>query len=123
MVFAKEIALSKKDRAFLRLAALAAVQSTCAMQHGAVIVRSGSVLAIGWNKAKNGHIVFGNGELLCCTVHAEMDALRQVASDTTNATMYVARINNHGETRLSKPCESCARALLDAGIKRVVYTS
>ena len=57
-----------------------------------------------------------------CSVHAEVDALRNV-KDAVGATVYVARINRQGEQRLSKPCLSCQQYLDKRGIKRVVYTT
>jgi len=36
--------------------------------------------------------------------------------------LYVARVNNRGEQKMSRPCPQCMQLLIDAGIKRVVYT-
>ena len=114
--------LSKKDRSFLALAVKIAEQSSCDTRHGAVIVKGGSVLAVGWNKNKNHPTVFGEGSILCASVHAEMDALSKV-SDAKGATMYIARLNKRGVPMMSKPCESCSEGLDRAGIRRVVHTA
>lgn len=51
----------------------------------------------------------------CHGKHAEQDALKNVPEDKKDllngATAFVTRY----------PCEECARALIDAGIKRIVY--
>ena len=36
--------------------------------------------------------------------------------------MYVARINNQGEFRNSRPCPMCQEVLKFVGVKRVVFT-
>lgn len=50
----------------------------------------------------------------CRAIHSEIDAISKAASagvSTAGATMYITRY----------PCEACARAIIAAGIKRVVY--
>lgn len=38
------------------------------------------------------------------------------------ATIYVARVNSLGETRLARPCLMCIAGLSVAGIRDIVYT-
>lgn len=45
------------------------------------------------------------------TIHAEIDAIIRAKRDLTGATAYVTRY----------PCENCARALVRAGVRKVVY--
>ena len=50
----------------------------------------------------------------CDAVHSEIDAISQAAKcglKTNGATIYVTRY----------PCENCARAIVAAGIKKVIY--
>ena len=50
----------------------------------------------------------------CRAIHSEVDAISRVAkscSSTRNCTIYVTRY----------PCEACARTIVSAGIKRVLY--
>lgn len=50
----------------------------------------------------------------CRAIHSEIDAICRVAKSsatTRNSTIYVTRY----------PCEACARAIVAAGIKRVLY--
>lgn len=39
------------------------------------------------------------------------------------ATMYVARVDSKGYTRIARPCDRCMQTLYDAGIREVVYTN
>lgn len=53
--------------------------------------------------------------------HAEIAALRRV-SDPRGCDVFVARVNRLGAPALSKPCDSCYSALVDAGVRKIVYT-
>ena len=55
------------------------------------------------------------------SVHAEQDALSR-CGDPKGAILYVARIGRSGNVGLAKPCGSCQRKLIKAGVKRVYYT-
>lgn len=55
------------------------------------------------------------------TVHAEIDALSRVA-DARGAIVFVARVGKAGDQKFSRPCNNCAKALAEAGVKAVVYT-
>ena len=47
----------------------------------------------------------------CRAIHSEIDAICSAGCSLQGATIYVTRY----------PCEGCARAIVSAGIKRVVY--
>ncbi len=84
------------------------------------------VLSIGWNsyskshpkqlrwakKNHNSHRIF---------LHAEISAIIR-CKDGIPYHIYVARVNRKGEARLAKPCKICKMAIMDVGIKKVVYT-
>jgi deoxycytidylate deaminase len=115
--------LSKKEKKFINLAKLLAEHSIEKQKHGAVVVKSGRVVGTGFNKFKNHPRVIE--ELFIkkyCSRHAEEVAIRQAGIHSKGATLYVARINNSGISRNSKPCEECSNLIDDAGIKKVVYT-
>lgn len=57
------------------------------------------------------------------TVHAEVAAIRKAGGSLKGATIYVSRVGKSGRTRLSRPCENCMKAIIDAGIKSIVYTN
>ena len=92
------------------------------MKHGAVIVKGGRVLSVGINKFRN-HPLIIQPEIIktVCSVHAEVDALRKI-KDARGATIYVARVNNRGAERMSRPCNYCYDAIRKAGISKIIYT-
>ena len=121
------IEVSKRQLRYIELAKNMAKQSEYGkLKHGAVLVKGGSVLSASFNKDK--YSSFGarfrdpnNGH---ATHHAELGCVLAVdKSKISGATMYVVRINNHGEFRLSKPCPMCHQILKHCGVKRVIYST
>lgn len=119
----------------LRLALRVAETSEVSQKHGAVVVRGGSVLSIGYNSYTNDPKCFPENYLNdtrknpkifnpeAISVHAEVAAMKRCASESLRgATVYVARITQGGFIGNSAPCQACAQALLEAGVKKVVYT-
>lgn len=102
-------------------------------KHGAVLVKSGRVLAFAPNIFKNSPNLF---EVIYpddierrmrdirdhCSVHAEARVVKMVGDDARGSTVYVARVNKHGAPLLSKPCSECQKTLAEAGVKAVIYT-
>ncbi|QTA37614.1 dCMP deaminase family protein [Thermosipho ferrireducens] len=117
------------DIYFSKIAKLIAERSTCIHRKvGAVIVRDKRILSTGYNQPPSGfphcnsigcirddlNIPSGNNQEICYALHAEQNALVQAARfgiSTENATIYVTH----------KPCSVCARLIINAGIKRVVF--
>ncbi|MFO0724672.1 MAG: bifunctional diaminohydroxyphosphoribosylaminopyrimidine deaminase/5-amino-6-(5-phosphoribosylamino)uracil reductase RibD [Myxococcota bacterium] len=95
------------DEAFMRLALEAAKKGVGFTSPnpavGAVIVKNGAVLAIGWHRKAG-------------TDHAEVAALRQLEFSAEGATLYstLEPCNHFGRTG------PCTEAILGAGIRRVV---
>ncbi|GMU95853.1 MULTISPECIES: cytidine/deoxycytidylate deaminase family protein [Ignavibacterium] len=111
------------DEYFLKLAMLASERATCPRMHcGCVLVKDRFVLATGYNGSLPGQ---PHCEDVGCLIvdnhcvrtnHAEMNALIQAARhgvNTTGATAYITNMS----------CTTCAKALIAAGIKRVVVFS
>ena len=111
------------DEYFLKLAMLASERATCPRMHcGCVLVKNKDVIATGYNGSipgddhcdQVGCLIVENHCVR--TVHAEMNALIQAAKRghaVEGATAYVTNM----------PCTTCAKALITAGIKRVVVFS
>jgi dCMP deaminase len=111
------------DQYFLKLAMLASERATCPRMHcGCVIVKDRYVLSTGYNGSLPG---LEHCEDIGCLIvdghcvrtnHAEMNAIAQAARHGValeGATAYVTNM----------PCTTCAKALLAAGIRRVVVFS
>lgn len=112
-----------KDQYFMSFALAAAKASKCPKaQYGAVIVdRNGRIVATGYNGKPQGSLnddecyrlnVIPNSEKSPCCIHAEANALMYCDRDKAEGgTMYVNGV----------PCQMCALAIMQSGIKRLVY--
>lgn len=120
----KGITLSNKQRSFLNLAVRMSETSELPQQHGAVIVKAGSVISLGVNKWRNRSLNnHKDGYNPHLTYHAEVDAISHAGTDLTGAVIYIARIGKDGSEKFSRPCQRCTQAIKEAGIKKVVYTT
>lgn len=107
------------DKRYLRMATVWAENSYCKRrQVGALIVKDQMIISDGYNGTPSGF------ENICedennvtkpYVLHAEANAITKIArsSNSSNgATMYVT----------ASPCIECAKLIIQAGIKRVVYS-
>ncbi len=117
------------DEYFMRMAYLVSTRSTCTRRKvGAVIVKDKRILATGYNGPPKGlahcdvtgcireelNVPSGERHELCRGLHAEQNAIIQAAVHGVSirgATIYVT---NH-------PCVVCAKMLINAEIKEIVY--
>lgn len=117
------------DIYFMMIAGVAASRSTCLRRRvGAVIVRDNHIISTGYNGAPKGlphcgevgclrtilGIPSGERHEICRGSHAEMNAIAQAAfvgASTAGASIF----STH------EPCSFCTKAIINAGIKRVVY--
>lgn len=115
--------LSKREESFLSVARYFAARSRSKKKHGAVMVKSGRVVGTGYNKDRN-HPLFISPEHIKphCSRHAEMEAIKEAGKNAEGAVLYVARVNNQGKDRISKPCKICQAIIKDKKIKKVIYT-
>ena len=109
------------DDYFMDIAFTVAQRSTCDRAHvGCVLVRDRRMLCTGYNGApaglphcdEVGHLMI-DGHCVR-TLHAEQNAIIQAALhgvSTQGATAYVTH----------QPCLTCAKMLINAGVRRVVY--
>lgn len=79
--------------------------------------RLGAVLMRGGNVLSRGHNIMASDK----SIHAEAMCVNK-ADNANGATMVVTRIRKDGKLSSSKPCESCMKMLIDAGIKKIVFT-
>ncbi len=113
----------------MRMAHLAASRSTCLRRHvGAVIVKDRMVLSTGYNDTPRGLPNCGDGGCArcasdaptgvgldtCLCLHGEQNAIVQAAYhgvSINGASIYVTH----------QPCLTCAKMILNAGVRRVVF--
>jgi len=95
-------------------------------RHGAVLFGGGAVINASHNK--NNTCSFGarfrNPDAGRATLHAELGCILNVERQaTSNADVYVVRINPAGQFKNSRPCPMCAEAMRFVGVKRCFYTT
>ena len=106
------------DLRYLRMAKIWAENSYCTRrQVGALIVKDKMIISDGYNGMPSGFPNVCEGEdglTLPCVLHAEANAITKIARSGNNsdgATLYVT----------DSPCIECAKLIIQAGIRRVVY--
>ena len=108
----------KLDLRYLRMARIWAENSYCQRrQVGALVVKNKMIISDGYNGTPSG---FENvcedeqGVTKSYVLHAEANAITKLARSNNNsdgATIYIT----------ASPCIECAKLIIQAGIKRVVY--
>ena len=106
------------DRRYLRMATIWSENSYCQRrQVGALIVKDKMIISDGYNGTPVGFENIcedENGVTKPYVLHAEANAITKVAKSGNNsndATLYVT----------ASPCVECAKLIIQAGIKRVIY--
>ncbi len=108
------------DRAYLKMALEWAKLSHCTRKKvGALVVKDGMIISDGYNGTPSGfpnHCEDEHGDTFWHVLHAEANAIMKLARSTNNAqdaTLYITL----------SPCKDCCKLILQAGIKRIVYTT
>ena len=115
---------------YLDIAETVSERGTCLRRnYGAIIVKNDQIISTGYVGAPRGRkncvdmgyctreamqVPRGERYELCRSVHAEANAITKVAKSANNcdgSTLYVT----------ASPCIECAKLIIQAGIKRVVY--
>ena len=106
------------DKRYIRMASIWAENSYCTRrQVGALIVKDKMIISDGYNGTPSGFENIcedDNGVTKPYVLHAEANAITKIArsgNSSDGATMYVT----------ASPCIECAKLIIQAGIKRVVY--
>lgn len=108
----------KLDLRYLRMAQIWAENSYCKRrQVGALVVKEKMIISDGYNGTPSGFenvCEDDNNVTKPYVLHAEANAITKLARSNNNsdgATLYVT----------ASPCIECAKLIIQAGIKRVVY--
>ena len=108
----------KFDGRYLEMAAVWAKNSYCTRrQVGAILVKDRMIISDGYNGTPAGFenvCEDENGVTKPYVLHAEANAITKVAKSSNSsegATLYIT----------DSPCMECAKLIIQAGIKRVVY--
>jgi dCMP deaminase len=110
---------SALDRRYLKMAKIWSENSYCRRrQVGALIVKDKMIISDGYNGTPSGfENVCEDDDFMTkpYVLHAEANAITKIARSHNNsdgATLYVT----------ASPCIECAKLIIQAGIKRVVYS-
>ena len=110
--------MNKFDHSYIQMAAIWAQNSYCKRrQVGALIVKDKMIISDGYNGTPSGFenvCEDENGVTKPYVLHAEANAITKVAmsgNSSEGSTLYVT----------ASPCIECAKLIIQAGIKRVVY--
>lgn len=109
------------DEYFMEIANIASKRATCPRKSvGAVLVKDKRIIATGYNGSAPGHehcidigCLMVDGHCIR-TIHAEENAIvfcARAGIPTDNSILYIT----------SSPCAHCAKVIIAAGIKEVVY--
>ena len=109
---------TKFDQRYLEMARIWAKNSYCTRrQVGALVVKNNMIISDGYNGTPSGFenvCEDDNGVTKPYVLHAEANAITKLARSNNNsdgATIYIT----------ASPCIECAKLIIQAGIKRVVY--
>ena len=109
--------MNKFDEKYIRMAKIWATNSYCKRrQVGALIVKDKMIISDGYNGTPSGfeNDCEDNNVTKPYVLHAEANAITKVAksgNSSEGATLYVT----------ASPCIECAKLIIQAGIKRVIY--
>ncbi|MBQ9636280.1 MAG: dCMP deaminase family protein [Prevotella sp.] len=106
------------DRRYLRMARIWAENSYCERRKvGALVVKEKMIISDGYNGTPSGfenHCEDEQNVTKTYVLHAEANAITKLARSSNNSdgsTLYVT----------ASPCIECAKLIIQAGIRRVVY--
>ena len=105
------------DKRYLRMARIWAENSYCKRrQVGALVVKDQRIISDGYNGTPSGfdNVCEENNVSFPYVLHAEANAITKLARSHNNSegsTLYVT----------ASPCMECAKLIIQAGIKRVIY--
>ncbi|MDE6380883.1 MAG: dCMP deaminase family protein [Muribaculaceae bacterium] len=106
------------DERYLRMAQIWSENSYCVRRKvGALIVRDNMIISDGFNGTPSGfpNVCEENNVTFPYVLHAEANAITKVARSSNSsegATLYVT----------ASPCMECSKLIIQAGIRRVVFS-
>ena len=102
-------------------------------KHGACIVKKGKILSMGFNQYKThplqkkydvNRVFYEYVTNNTHYIHAEIKALTKLKNmDLSDCEIYVYRLGCNGKHAISRPCAACMSAIINSGIKKIIYTT
>lgn len=103
---------------YFTLAQQMAANASHSMKHGAVLVKKGKVISVGFNKVKT----HPKSPHPFNQIHAEVDAIFNSRTNLKGTELYIYRETKDGLPAMSKPCAHCQKLINSVGIKRIYYS-
>ena len=128
----------KKEIYYLEIAKTVSLRSPCIRRkYGAIIVKDDVIVSTGYNGTARGvvncfevgcikdvlNLPHGKAYDECPAVHAEENAIINAArsgSSVLGGTLFIAGFDKDGNLVEAIPCNRCKRAIINAGIEKVV---
>lgn len=113
---------------FMRWATLMAKKSLSRYQLGAVVVKDGTAVGVGFNWMGKSHPIMKEFDVCrderILGLHAEIHACLKVdKKDLKGAEIYVARLKKDGTHGMAMPCTVCQKFLKSRGVAKVIFTT
>ena len=100
-----------------RLAKNVSKHSTHKIKMGAVLVKHGRPLSVGFNKVKS-HPIH------TFSIHAEIDCMASFdREELRSSSMFIYRESKCGTPAIARPCKRCLEYLRSFGVKRIFFTT
>lgn len=106
---------------YFKLAQIVSKKSSSRPKMGCVLIKKNRILSIGFNNRNKTH---PKSKTIGNFIHAELHAIVGVhPDDLKDSIAYVFREYANGDLAMAKPCSVCHKALIEAGVKHVFYTT
>ena len=96
--------------------------SDVSQKHAAAIIKGHEIISVGVNRYSK-EIHASEDNIICNTIHAEMDAIRRLPRPTRGADLIVIRVGPENALKNSRPCAQCLAKLSKVGINRIIYSN
>lgn len=107
-----------KDKYFQLASRVARFSEHPKYRVGAVVVRKGNILGVGFNSMKTHPKSHTHHQ----RIHAELKAILNAQDDVSGADIYVVRLTKEGGLACAIPCPSCEALIIDSGIRNIYAT-
>lgn len=88
---------------------------------GAVVVKGGRVVGVGFNSVRFSSRNTSTRHIQ--SLHAEIAAILAAGKNARRSILFVSRITKDGHLAMAKPCSFCMKFIKEMQVKKVVYTS
>lgn len=110
----------------IEIAIKAANKSKYKQKVGAVLIKNGKIISIGYNQIRHQSSIVVNHWVgsLHAEIHCIINAIKKIDSDKIKgSTMIVVRVMKNGKLGLALPCKDCYSVIENFEIKKVIFST